>query len=90
MKKVYVLHTGGLSNIDNQFHFYDIEVFSSKKKIQEEIEHRIMVNKGSNIRYDEGFNGVGTLSNTLITYDCLSTEGIPMVIRYQLIEKKLN
>jgi hypothetical protein len=89
MKKVYVLHTGGLSNIDNRFHFYDIEVFSSMKKIKEEIEQRIRINGGSNVRYDEGFNGVGTLSNTLITYDCLSTEGIPMVIRYQLIEKKL-
>ncbi len=89
MKKAYVLYTGGLSKIDNRFHFYDIEVFSSRKKIQEEIEHRIMVNKGSNVRYDEGFNGVGTLSNTLITYDCLSTEGIPMTIRYQLMEKKL-
>ena len=90
MKKANVLYTGGLSKIDNRFHFYDIEVFSSRKKIQEEIEHRIMVNKGSNVRYDEGFNGVGTLTNTLITYDCLSTDGIPMTIRYQLMEKKIN
>ena len=90
MRKAYVLHTGGLSNVDNRFHFYDIEVFSSRSKITQEINNRIKVNGGFNIHYDEGFSGPGTLTNTMITYECLSTEGTPMTIRYQLMEKKMN
>ncbi len=89
-KSIYVLQTGGLSKIDNQFHFYEIEAFSSKKKIEQEIQNRIEVNKGTNVVRDEGYRGIGTLSNILVTYDCLSTDGNPMRIRYQLLEKKLN
>ena len=89
-KSIYVLQTGGLSNIDNQFHFYEIEVFSSKKKIEQEIQNRIEVNRGTNVVRDEGYSGIGTRSNILVTYDCLSTDGRPMRIRYQLLEKKLN
>ena len=51
-RKIYVLRTGGLSKIDNRFHFYDIEVFSSNKKINEEVKKRIDINKGTNVRYD--------------------------------------
>jgi hypothetical protein len=89
-RKIYVLRTGGLSKIDNRFHFYDIEVFSSNKKINEEVKKRIEINKGENIRYDEGFCGYGTYDNTLITYDSLDTDGNPMTIRYEVLEKKLN
>ena len=90
MRKTYVLYTGGLSNIDNRFHFYDIEVYSSFSKINQEINKRIEINKGFNVRYDEGFSGPGTLTNTMITYECLSTDNTPMTIRYQLMEKKMN
>jgi hypothetical protein len=89
-KSIYVLQTGGLSKIDNQFHFYELEVFSSKKKIEREIENRILVNKGTDVVRDEGYCGTGTKSNVLVTYNCLSTDGQPMRIRYQLLEKKLN
>jgi hypothetical protein len=90
MRKTYVLYTGGLSNIDNRFHFYEIEVYSSLSKIEREIEKRIEINKGFNVRRDEGYNSTGTLSNTMITYECLSTDNTPMTIRYQLLVKKMN
>jgi hypothetical protein len=90
MRKAYVLYTGGLSNVDNRFHFYDIEVYSSRKKIEHEVNKRILVNKGFNIRWDEGFSGPGTLTNKMVTYECLSTDNTPMTIRYQLMEKKMN
>jgi hypothetical protein len=89
-KSIYVLQTGDLSKIDNQFHFYDIEIFSSRKKIEYAIQSRIEINKGINVIYDEGYCGIGTRKNTLITYDCLSTDGNQMKVRYQLLEKKLN
>lgn len=89
-KSIYVLRTGGLSKIDNQFHFYELEVFSSKKKIEQEIQNRIEINKGTNIVRDEGYCGIGTRSSILVTYDCLSTDNNPMRIRYELLEKKLN
>jgi hypothetical protein len=89
-KSIYVLQTGGLSNIDNLFHFYDIEVFSSKKKIEAEIQNRILINGGTHVVRDEGYCGIGTKSNVLITYNCFSTDGKPMRVRYQLLEKKLN
>lgn len=89
-KSIYVLQTGELSKYDNQYHFYDIEVFSSKKKIEQEIQNRIECNKGTNVVRDEGYCGFGTRSNTLITYDCLSIDGRPMSVRYQLLEKRLN
>ena len=90
MKKTYVLYAGGLSNVDNRFHFYDIEVFSSRSKIEQEINNRIEINKGFNVRKDEGYKGIGSLSNTMITYECLSTDNTPMTIRYQLLVKKMN
>lgn len=91
MKKrsVYILRTGGLSRIDNQFYFYEIEVFSSMKKIEYEIKKRIEINKGDNIRYDEGYCGRDTLNNTLVTYDCLNIDGDPMTVRYEMLEKTL-
>jgi len=89
-RKIYVLRTGGLSKIDNQFHFYDLDVFSSLKKINEEIEKRIEINKGTNVRSDEGYKGKDTYNNTLITYDCFDIDGNPMIIRYEVLEKKLN
>lgn len=89
-KSIYVLETGGLSKIDNRFHFYEVEVFSSKSKINSEIQHRILVNKGTNVVWDEGYCGLGTISAQLVTYDCLSTDGQPMTVRYKLLEKKLN
>lgn len=90
MRKTYVLYAGQLSNVDNRFHFYEIEVYSSRSKITQEINNRIKVNGGFNICYDEGFSGPGTLKNTMITYECLSTDNTPMTIRYQLMEKKMN
>lgn len=89
-RKIYILRTGGLSKIDNQFHFYDLDVFSSLKKINEEINSRIVTNKGINVRSDEGYRGRDTYNNTLITYDCLDVDGNPMTIRYEVLEKKLN
>ena len=89
-KSVYVLHTGGLSRIDNQYHFYDIEVFSSNKKMMTEVMNRIEVNGGYNVVKDEGYCGSGTKSNVLLTYECYSTDGTKMKIRYQMMEKKLN
>jgi hypothetical protein len=89
-KSVYVLQTGGLSKIDNQFHFYEIEVFSSRKKIELAVANRIEVNKGFNIRKDEGYCGIGTRNNELITYDCISTDNNRMTLRYQILEKKFN
>jgi hypothetical protein len=91
-KKVYVLRTGDLSKIDNQFHFYGIEVFSSKKKIERAIENRILINRGINVHREEchPYSGFGNITNTLVTYDCLSVNGNPMKIRYQILEEKLN
>ena len=89
-RKVYVLRTGGLSKIDNRFHFHDIEVFSSDKKINDEVRKRIEINKGTNVRHDEGFCGYETYQNTLITYDSIDIDENPITIRYELLEKKLN
>ena len=89
-KRVYILQTGGLSKIDNQYHFYDVEVFSSMKKIKQEIENRIEVNGGTDVVREEGYRGIGTLNNVLVTYQCLSTDGNVMKIRYQMLEKILN
>lgn len=89
-KSIYVLQIGQLSKLDNQYHFYDIDVFSSKKKIEAEIQNRIDVNKGTNVVRSEAFRGTGTINSELVTYDCLSTDGIPMSIRYVVMEKRLN
>lgn len=64
MRKTYVLYTGQLSNVDNRFHFYDIEVYSSRSKITQEIDNRIKVNGGFNVCYDEGFSD-GTETNDI-------------------------
>jgi hypothetical protein len=89
-KSIYVLQIGDLSSIDNLFHFYDLEVFTSRKKIEQAIQNRIEVNKGTDVVRDEGYCGIGTKSCTFITYNCLSTEGKPMRVRYKLLEKNLN
>ena len=89
-KRIFVLQTGGLSRIDNQFHFYEIEVFTSRKKIERAVSNRIEVNKGINVVREAGYCGIGTRKNELVTYDCFSTEGNKMTLRYQILEKKLN
>ena len=83
MKKYcYVLSIGSLSKIDDKFHFYDIEVFTSKKKVEKSIKNRIEINKGSDVVYEDGLTGLTSLESWLVTYNCLNTDGKEMRVRY--------
>lgn len=91
-KFVYLFETGQLSNIDNCYHFYDSEIYSSQKKIELELANRVLVNGGYSIEREAfnfpTFNGG---KYTLFTYKCMDTEGVvEMSIRYRITKKEVK
>lgn len=81
-RKVYILRTAQLSDIDNKFHYYDTEVFSSKRKVMEGVDSRLKVNKAINVERDDHRE-----YDLFVTYDCVSVEGRSMRGRYHVMEK---
>jgi len=71
--------------MENQQCLVRFQVSNLTKKIK-----RIEINKGVNVRTDEGYRGKDTFNNILITYDCFDIDGNPMTIRYEVLVKKLN
>lgn len=83
MRNVYLLQTGTFNKSKNEFQFHDIDVFSSKKKMEASLHNRMIeCNKGYNIeREDVDF---GSTKYQMVTYTCLSTENTEMRVRHLL------
>jgi hypothetical protein len=91
MKKVYILQTGSYNKTTDRFEFYDVEVFSSKKKLEASVENRMVdCNKGYDILRENHDYGTSDLVYTMIDYKTLSTEGTEMKVRYLLKVKQLQ
>lgn len=83
MKKVYLIQTGTLNKRTNKFEFHDIDVFSSKKKMEASLHNRMVeCNKGYNIERED--RDLGSVKYQMVTYTCLSTEKTEMKIRHLL------
>jgi len=86
MRKIWILQTGSHNTATDRFEFYDVEAFSSKKKLEASVINRMIdCNKGFNIereeeRYSDGFNS----KYAMITYKTISIDGIEMKVRYLL------
>jgi hypothetical protein len=86
---VYLLKTGQLNTISNQFEFYDEEFFSSEKKVLKEINNRIEINKGYDIINDKiGYDKVVNYSCKSVSID--DNETTEIKIRYVVVNKKVN
>jgi hypothetical protein len=103
MKHVYVIEIGGLSRIDNQFHFYDMEIFPSEKAALANIKNMVEVN--TNTPFDDAEVEVEEMSIsfrrgekkcTFFTYNCMSSpdfetgERKEMRVRYVLRKMEVN
>lgn len=103
MKYVYIIEIGGLSRIDNQFHFYDMEVFPTEKAAIANIKNMIEVNtetsfENSGVEVEElsmTFRR-GEKKCTHYTYNCLSAPDFEdgrrkeMRVRYVLRKIEVN
>lgn len=81
MKKVYILQTGHHDRKSDSFVFYEVDVFSSIKKLDASIVNRIFVNKGYALDRQE-LDCISDTKYGMITYKCLSTDGREMQVRY--------
>jgi len=91
MKYVYVLRVGGFNASLGEYRFYNLEVFTSEKKIRESVEQRIRINKGYEVDYEtikkESWKGEWS---QLLNYKCLSSDDSEMKIRYELLRKAVQ
>ena len=88
MKHAYVLRVGNFDASLGEYRFYDIEVFTSAKKLRAAVANRIKVNKGYEVDYEltkkEDYKNEWS---QLVNYKCLSSDGREMKIRYELLKK---
>jgi hypothetical protein len=90
-KYVYVVKTGGLSRIDNKYHFYDTEVFSSEKKALERCQNGMDCNKAYDITRDVQERDVYQRKSICIDYKCMDVEGkVEMNQRYWIDQLELK
>jgi len=99
MKYVYIIEIGQLDKKKDEFFFYDMEVFPSKKAAEYVINNMIDVNNGYNISIhnskDYDPKRRGEVENTMYTYNCMSAPGteeesVDMRVRYVLRKMKVN
>jgi len=94
-KFVYVLESGQLNNSTQMFEFFDIEIFSSQKKIDKFIDDAIRINKGYNLETEEYPNSFGRGIINLSTYNCMSvnfhdSQSRLMKVRYKVTKKQIQ
>jgi hypothetical protein len=96
---VYIIEIGQLSKAKNEFFFYDMEAFPSKKAAEHVINNMIDVNNGYNLSIDKSRDHDpkrrGEVEYTMYTYNCMSAPGtnepsVPMRVRYVLRKMKVN
>ena len=90
-KNAHVLQSGSYNNTTGRFEFHDIEVFSSREKMDASVNNRMIdVNKGYNIVREESLCGEGY---DMVTYKCMGdSNGVPkeMSVRYLLRKKPIQ
>lgn len=90
-KFVYVVKTGGLSRIDNKYHFYDTEVFSSEKKALDRCQNGLDCNKAYDITRDVQERDVYQRKSICIDYKCMDVDGkVEMNQRYWIDQLELK
>ena len=89
-KFVYMVKTGQLSKLDNNYHFYETELFTSKKKALARCHNGIDCNKGYDVKTEEFDQETFRRESTQIDYKCLSTEGREMDIRHWIEKIELQ
>ncbi len=92
-KYIYLLETGQLSKIDNKFHFYETEAFSTMKKVILETKKRIDVNKGTDLVVEDMHSCHWEVQVTHMTYNCMSTSfggEIPKPMTNRFIIRKIK
>ena len=89
-KFVYTLESASLNRTTNMFEFYDLEVFSSHKKIDQRIENSFKINKGWDLMTDPGYASFNHREVTLYTYKCMSSESDPTRIREMQVRYKVS
>ena len=78
---VHILKIGNYNRLKEEYQFYDMDVFSSRRKLVKAIENHITTNGGYNIAWNH---------KDMISYECLSTDSNVMKIRYLIIKKVVN
>jgi hypothetical protein len=82
-KYVYMVKTGGLSRIDDKFHFYNTEMFSSKKKALDRCQNGLDSNKAYNLDRKLFEKDVYQRDIVQIDFNCMNTDGdVEMKQRY--------
>lgn len=103
MKIVYVVEIMQLSNIDNKFHAYDMEVIAPDKVLQGSkgveayVKNMIECNKGTDVVWDDKSITFrrGEKATVEVTYNCMSipSEGESpkkMRVRYVIRKMEIN
>ena len=89
---VYLIETGGLSNIDNKFHFHEKEIFTSQKAVDFYLKTSMECNKATNIEIEEDkycFHR-GEKNRKVITYECMSADEEPRLMKIRLVISKIE
>jgi len=89
-KFVYTIESASLNKTTNMFEFYDLEVFSSQKKIDKRIEDALRINKGWDLSTEPGYASFTRREVTLHTYKCMSSESDPTRIREMQVRYKVS
>lgn len=89
---VYLIETGQLSNLDNKYHFYDKEIFTSQKAVDFFLKSSMECNKATNIETFENeycFHR-GEKKRKMITYECMSADEEPKLMKMRLVISKFE
>jgi hypothetical protein len=90
-KYVYMVKTGGLSRIDDKFHFYNTEMFSSKKKALDRCQNGLDSNKAYNLDRKLFEKDVYQRDIVQIDFNCMNTDGdVEMKQRYWVEQIELK
>jgi|TARA_R110000824_G_scaffold400342_1_gene607667 hypothetical protein len=90
-KYVYMVKTGGLSRIDDKFHFYNTEMFSSKKKALDRCQNGLDSNKAYNVDRKLFEKDVYQRDIVQIDFNCMNTDGdVEMKQRYWVEQIELK
>jgi len=88
-KFVYVLESGG-ANKDGNYHFYEMEIFSSRKKLDQRIEKSISINKGWDLTKENFYFTPRENEVLLYSYKCMSSENEPNLSREMTVKYKVS
>lgn len=89
---VYLIETGQLSNLDNKYHFYDKEIFSSQKAVDFYLNNSLECNKATNVEIEEDkycFHR-GEKKRTMVSYECMSVDEEPKLMKVRVIISKFE